>query len=130
MANDPRFKDSAARAQNCAALIDEIDRAIAARSCDDWAPIFDRHNLIWAPVRTDAEVLDDPQAEAIGAFAAVDHPNIPGCRVVNSPVEFGDADAIPHRAAPELGQHTEEVALEMGLTWDEIARLKASGTLG
>ena len=54
---DPRFKDSTARAQNCAALTGEIDRAVAARSCDDWAPIFDRHNLIWAPVRTDAEVL-------------------------------------------------------------------------
>jgi crotonobetainyl-CoA:carnitine CoA-transferase CaiB-like acyl-CoA transferase len=128
--NDPRFKDSTARAQNCAALTGEIDRAIAARSCDDWAPIFNRHNLIWAPMRTDAEVLDDPQAEAIGAFAAVDHPSIPGCRVVNSPVEFGDADTRPYRAAPELGQHTEEVALEMGLTWDEIAGLKASGTLG
>ncbi len=128
--NDPRFKDSSARAQNCTALIDEIDRAIADRSSDDWAPIFDRHNLVWAPVRTDAEVLVDPQAEAIGAFAAVDHPNIPGCRVVNSPVEFCGATTRPHRAAPELGQHTEEVALEMGLTWDEIARLKASGTLG
>ena len=128
--NDPRFKDSAARAQNCAALTDEIDRAVAARTSDDWGPIFDRHNLIWAPVRTDAEVLEDPQAEAIGAFAAADHPNIPGCRVVNSPVEFGGADASPHRAAPELGQHTEEVAVEMGLTWDQIASLKASGTLG
>ena len=103
---------------------------VATRSCDDWAPIFDRNNLIWAPVRNDAEVLDDPQARAIGAFAAVNHPNIPGCRVVNSPVEFGDAPSQPHRAAPELGQHTEEVALEIGLTWDEIARLKASGTLG
>lgn len=128
--NDPRFKDSTARAQNCTALIDEIDRVIAAKNSDDWAPIFDRHNLVWAPVRTDAEVLVDPQAEAIGAFAAVDHPNIPGCRVVNSPVEFGGAGTRPHRAAPELGQHTEEVALEMGLTWDEIGRLKASGTLG
>ena len=127
---DPRFKDSVARAQNCAALTGEIDRAIALRTCDDWAPMFDRHNLIWAPVRTDAEVLVDPQAEAIGAFAAVDHPNIPGCRVVNSPVEFGGVDPVPHRAAPELGQHTEEVALEMGLTWDQIATLKASGTLG
>ncbi len=127
---DPRFKDSVARAQNCAALTGEIDRAIALRTCDDWAPIFDRHYLIWAPVRTDAEVLVDPQAEAIGAFAAVDHPNIPGCRVVNSPVEFGGVDPVPHRAAPELGQHTEEVALEMGLTWDQIATLKASGTLG
>jgi crotonobetainyl-CoA:carnitine CoA-transferase CaiB-like acyl-CoA transferase len=81
-------------------------------------------------VRTDAEVLDDPQAEAIGAFAAVDHPNIPGCRIVNSPVEFSDIPSQPHRAAPELGQHTEEVALEMGLSWDEIGRLKASAALG
>jgi len=128
--DDPRFKDSTTRAQNCATLTGEIDRAVAARTSDEWAPVFDRHNLVWAPVRTDAEVLDDPQAEAIGAFAAVDHPNISECRVVNSPVEFGDVDQEPHRAAPELGQHTEEVALEIGLTWDEIARLKASGTLG
>jgi crotonobetainyl-CoA:carnitine CoA-transferase CaiB-like acyl-CoA transferase len=128
--DDPRFKDSSARAEDCAALTDEIDRVVATRTSNEWAPIFDRHNLIWAPVRTDAEVLDDPQAEAIGAFANVDHPNIPQCRVVNSPVEFGDVDKTPHRGAPELGQHTEEVALEMGLTWDEIARLKSSGTLG
>lgn len=128
--DDPRFKDSLVRAQNCAALTGEIDRAIAAKSSDDWAAIFDRYNLIWAPVRTDAEVLGDPQAHAIGAFAAVDHPNIPGCRVVNSPVEFADSPPIPHRAAPELGQHTEEVALEIGLSWEEIARLKASGAIG
>jgi crotonobetainyl-CoA:carnitine CoA-transferase CaiB-like acyl-CoA transferase len=128
--HDPLYKDSTARGLHCTALIEEIDRAVAARTSDEWAPIFDRHKLIWAPVRTDAEVLDDPQAEAIGAFAAVDHPNIPGCRVVNSPIEFGDADKQPHRAAPELGQHTEEIALEIGLTWEEIARLKASGTLG
>ena len=128
--NDPRFKDSTVRGQNCAALTAEIDRVVATKSSDEWAPIFDRHNLIWAPVRTDAEVLQDPQADAIGAFAAVDHPQIPGCRVVNSPVEFGDADARAHRAAPELGQHTEEIALEMGLGWDEIARLKDGGVLG
>jgi crotonobetainyl-CoA:carnitine CoA-transferase CaiB-like acyl-CoA transferase len=43
---------------------------------------------------------------------------------------LGDVDKRPHRAAPELGQHTEEVALEIGLSWDEIERLKASGALG
>ncbi len=128
--SDPRFKDSVARGQNCGALTGEIDRVMASKRADEWAPVFDRNNLIWAPVRTDAEVLEDPQAEAIGAFAAVDHPQISGCRVVNSPVEFGDADPRAHRAAPELGQHTEEVALEAGLTWEEIARLKEAGVLG
>jgi crotonobetainyl-CoA:carnitine CoA-transferase CaiB-like acyl-CoA transferase len=128
--NDPRFKDSTVRGQNCAALTAEIDRVVATKSSNEWAPIFDRHNLIWAPVRTGAEVLQDPQADAIGAFAAVDHPQIPGCRVVNSPVEFGGARLRAHRAAPELGQHTEEVALEMGLSWEEIGRLKDAGVLG
>jgi crotonobetainyl-CoA:carnitine CoA-transferase CaiB-like acyl-CoA transferase len=75
-------------------------------------------------VNTAAEVLNDPQAHAIGAFAALDHPTVPGTRVVNSPIEFGTSRPKPHRVAPELGQHTEEVALEVGLSWDEIGRLK------
>jgi crotonobetainyl-CoA:carnitine CoA-transferase CaiB-like acyl-CoA transferase len=127
---DPRFANAGVRAQNCAAMTAEIDAVVATRSAEQWAPILDRHELIWAPVRNDAEVLEDPQAHAIGAFAAVDHPNIAGCRVVSSPVTFGEHDSKPHRAAPELGQHTEEVALEVGLSWEEIRRLKESGAIG
>ncbi len=128
--NDARYKDSSARAENCGALTAEIDRIVAGKASTEWAPIFDQHQLIWAPVRTDAEVIEDPQAHAIGAFADVEHPQIPGCRVVNSPVEFGDADSRAHRGAPELGQHSEEVALEAGLSWEEIGRLKESGAMG
>src|SRR5215472_18953818 len=122
--DDPRFAHAGVRAKNCAAMTALIDEVVAARACDEWAPLFDRHELIWAPVNTDAEVLNDPQAHAIGAFAAVDHPTVPGSRVVNSPVEFGAFQPRPHRVAPELGQHTEEIALEVGLSWDEIGRLK------
>ncbi|MGO9455025.1 MAG: CaiB/BaiF CoA transferase family protein [Candidatus Binataceae bacterium] len=128
--NDARFDDATVRAKNCAAMTAEIDAQVATQTRAQWAPILDRHELIWAPVNTDAEVIDDPQAHAIGAFAPVDHPNIPGCRVVNSPIEFGGVDPQPHRAAPELGQHTEEVALEAGLSWEDIARLKESGAIG
>ena len=115
--NDPRFANQIVRAQNCAAMTAEIDAVMATRTRAQWAPIFDRHELIWAPMHTDAEVLADPQAHAIGAFAPVDHPRIPGCRVVNSPVEFGDVPNTPHRAAPELGQHTEEILSAAGLRW-------------
>ncbi len=128
--DDPRFANAAVRARNCTAMTAEIDQTVATRTRSEWAPIFDRHELIWAPVNTDEEVLGDPQAHAIGAFAPVDHPNLPGCRVVNSPIEFGGIAPRPHRAAPELGQHTEEVALEVGLRWDEIAKLKESGAIG
>ncbi|HUA32709.1 MAG TPA: CoA transferase [Candidatus Binataceae bacterium] len=128
--DDQRFTSAGSRAKNCAALTAEIDAALAQRGFAEWAPIFDRHHLIWAPVQTDAEVLNDPQAEAIGAFAPVDHPTLKNMRLVNSPVEFGDDQPPTHRLAPELGQHTEEVALEIGYTWEEITRLKESGALG
>jgi len=129
-ADDPRFATAGIRAKNCTAMTALIDEVVATRPREEWAPIFDRHELIWAPVNTDAEVLNDPQAHAIGAFAAVDHPHVPGSRVVNSPIEFGGVEPKPHRIAPELGQHTEEVALEVGLSWEDIGRLKDSGAIG
>jgi crotonobetainyl-CoA:carnitine CoA-transferase CaiB-like acyl-CoA transferase len=33
------------------------------------------------------------------------------------------------RPAPEFGQQTEEVLLELGHSWDDIARLKESGAV-
>jgi crotonobetainyl-CoA:carnitine CoA-transferase CaiB-like acyl-CoA transferase len=128
--SDSRYRDATARLKNCTALIAEIDQVIASRNFDEWAPRFDRHHLIWAPVQTDAEVLRDPQAHAIGAFVPIAPHEIPDARVVASPVEFGDEPRGAYQAAPELGQHTEEVALEIGLSWDDIARMRAAGAIG
>jgi len=128
--DDPRFTNASVRARNSSAMTAEIDEVVATRTRDEWAPILDHHQLIWAPINSEAEVLRDPQAEALGAFARVDHPTLEHCRVVNSPIEFSDVPTEPYRAAPALGQHTEEVALELGFSWSEIARLKESGALG
>jgi crotonobetainyl-CoA:carnitine CoA-transferase CaiB-like acyl-CoA transferase len=128
--DDPRFKDFGGRRKDSRELTRLIDEAIASRTRAEWAPTFDRHQLIWAPVQTEEEVLRDRQAEAVGAFVDIEHPNIAGCRVVNSPIEFGTAPHPAYRHAPELGAHTEEVALEAGLTWEEIAKLKDAGVIG
>jgi crotonobetainyl-CoA:carnitine CoA-transferase CaiB-like acyl-CoA transferase len=127
---DPRYSHFFQRMRNSRALTAEIDTIVATRTPQEWAPIFDGHNLFWAPVQTDEEVIQDPQAEAIGAFVPVNHPQIANCRVVGSPVEFSDSPITQFSAAPELGQHTEQVAQEVGLSWQQIARLKAIGAIG
>ena len=81
-------------------------------------------------MQTDEEVIVDPQAIAIGAFPEIDHPHVKNLRLVRGPVEFGATKVGPRSSAPELGQHTEEVALEAGLSWEEIASLKELGALG
>jgi len=128
---DPRFSDSQARRQNCRELISAISAVVATRTRSEWAPVFDRHGLFWAPVQTNEEVLEDPQAQAIGTFVPVDHPRIGKCRLVNNPIRFSPSGSdTAHKAAPELGQQSEEVALELGFSWEEIARLKQSRVLG
>jgi crotonobetainyl-CoA:carnitine CoA-transferase CaiB-like acyl-CoA transferase len=128
--SDQRFSDFHGRMSNSRVLTAAIEEAIATRTLNEWTTIFDRHGLFWAPVQTDEEVLKDPQAIAIGAFAPVEHPQIQDCRVVRSPIDFGEAESSRYAAAPELGQHTEEVAREVGMSWEEIARLKEIGAIG
>ncbi|MCK6556744.1 CoA transferase [Candidatus Binatia bacterium] len=130
LAADPRFTDVFARAQNGMALIELLDGIFATRPRAEWATRFDAHDLVWAPVQTVSEVVDDPQARALDAFATVPHRTGEDIRVVRSPVEFSGTPGSIRRAAPELGEHTEEVLLEHGYTWDDIATLKEKGAIG
>lgn len=92
-----------------------------------WAPLDDwrrRLGTLWAPwevVQNQVEVLDDPQARENGYVTEVDHPTGRKITVVRSPVQF-DETLTPLGPAPEPGAHTEEVLLEIGHDWDDIAR--------
>ncbi|MGH7819487.1 MAG: CoA transferase, partial [Candidatus Binatia bacterium] len=89
-----------------------------------------RHDLIWAPVQTIREVVDDPQAAALEAFQTISHRSGEEIRLVKTPVEFGATPAAVRHGAPELGEHTEQVLLEMGYSWEDIASLREKGALG
>jgi crotonobetainyl-CoA:carnitine CoA-transferase CaiB-like acyl-CoA transferase len=49
--------------------------------------------------------------------------------VVAAPVSFSDTPARPAASVPELGQHTEEVLLDLGYTWDDIGRLRGTSAI-
>jgi crotonobetainyl-CoA:carnitine CoA-transferase CaiB-like acyl-CoA transferase len=126
--DDPRFADSAARAGNsevCRAVLAAI---FAGAPLSEWRTRLSSLVAPWEPVADSAEAGQDPQALANGYVAAVEHPSGATLRVVRAPVTF-DARLADLGTAPEFGQHTEEILLELGRSWDDIAGLKESGAI-
>ena len=123
---DPRFVDITARKTNHATLIAELDAIFASAPFAVWAERLDAAGMWWAPVQTIAEAVVDPQTEACGAFIDVPTPDGASARMLATPVDFADHRPCAERPAPEPGQHTEEVLLELGYAWEAIAELKAA----
>jgi crotonobetainyl-CoA:carnitine CoA-transferase CaiB-like acyl-CoA transferase len=127
--NDPRFSSLAGRRENCAELVRLLDEIFPTRLLAEWAEIFDREGVWWSPVQTTDEVVEDPQVIASGAFVDVPLPDEGSARMVASPVDFSGTPWAPRSTAPELGQHTEEILLELGYDWEAIATLKEKGAI-
>jgi crotonobetainyl-CoA:carnitine CoA-transferase CaiB-like acyl-CoA transferase len=126
---DERFADINIRREHGPELVKELDKVIGTKTLDEWGPIFDRENVWWAPVNNLNDVVDDPVAHEAGVFPEVNGPDGP-VAYVNTPSDFSDTTVGPRGLAPELGQHTEEVLQEAGLTWDEISALRERGAFG
>jgi crotonobetainyl-CoA:carnitine CoA-transferase CaiB-like acyl-CoA transferase len=128
MRDDERWSDITRRRQNAESLVHELDREFAKKTMAEWGPVLDAHNVWWAPVNTISDALQDPAVRNAGAFVEVEGPDGP-VPMVNSPADFYGTPAAPRGMPPELGQHTEEVLLELGYDWDGIIALKEGGAI-
>jgi crotonobetainyl-CoA:carnitine CoA-transferase CaiB-like acyl-CoA transferase len=126
---DHRFDSLAKRTENRLELIPLLDSVFAEKTLAEWTELLDREGCIWAPAQTIAETIDHPQTVARNAFNEIDHPTHGRLKLVDSPVKFAGAHVSARGPAPELGQHTEEVLLDAGYSWEEIAGFRADGLL-
>jgi crotonobetainyl-CoA:carnitine CoA-transferase CaiB-like acyl-CoA transferase len=122
--HDPRFSTIEARHDNGKELVAILDEKFATKNRDEWVEIFKREDVIHTPVQSASEVFQDPQALANDYIVSVDHPVWGKIKMLGFHWNFHDTPASVHREAPELGQHTEEIILEQGYTWEDITGLK------
>ena len=127
--DDPRFDSLETRRRNSRELVGILEDAFAAAPRDEWGRRLDAHGVIWAAIQSMTEVIEDPQARANGYYTTVDHPSLGPFETVDAPFRFGRSRVTARGPAPELGQHTEEVLLEFGYSWEEIAALRERGAL-
>ena len=130
LADDKRFATPQDRYRNRAEIIGLLDGVFASAPASSWAAALDASGVVWAPAATLPELVDDPQARAVGMWAEVDHPVAGPFETLAAPFTMASSTVAVRGPAPEVGEHTEEVLRRFGVAGGRVAELFAAGVLG
>jgi formyl-CoA transferase len=114
---DPRFATRALRMEHYFEIQEIAAEIIVGAPRDHWAQVFTEQDVPFAPIYRIEEVEDDPQVQHLQSFIDLDHPTEGRVRTISRPVLIDGSRADqPRRAPPILGEHTEEILRELGLS--------------
>lgn len=131
LAEDPRFANTRSRGENCQECIAILDKIFATKPRDAWMNILREKvpKMAFAKVMALAEVPEDPQVLANEYVVEYDHPIFDKVKLVGYPVWFSKTPCGIKGKAPEFGEHTEDILLSAGYSWEDIGTLKEGGII-
>jgi crotonobetainyl-CoA:carnitine CoA-transferase CaiB-like acyl-CoA transferase len=112
------------------ALIPKVDEIFASKTAAYWKELFRKHDLLIEIVQEYADLATDPQVVENNMVTEFEHPTFGALQMVAPAVNLSETPGSVRTPAPEFSQHTEEVLLEAGYTWEEIEQLRSSGAIG
>ena len=127
LAEDPRYNSPEGRVKHSAEIIALLDTAFAKKDLAEWRDIFKSEELTHSPVWNFQDMADDPAMTANDVIVPMDHPEYGPMRTVDSPMKVHGSQKVSPKAAPGLGQHTEETLTNLGYSASEIEQLKSTG---
>jgi len=130
LARDPRFATRADRRERRAELTARLAPVFRTRTVADWMARLEAHDVLCAPVNRYADLPLDPQIAASRLLVEQEHPRAGRFRTLDTPIRFDRTPGEIRTPAPGLGEHTDTVLSQAGLSPTEIASLRKSGTIG
>ena len=124
---DPMYQTERERSRHRMELIEILDNTFKKRTLAEWLDIFEKKNASfpYSPINRWKDLITDPQVMENQYMVDFDHPSIGPVKLPGFPVLFSETPAKIERQAPEHGEHTEEILLELcDFSWEKIAELK------
>ncbi len=128
---DPRFVMNSDRVKNQGELAAIINDRLRGKSSEEWLRIFDAQGVPCGLVGRLPEVVESEQSKALELVARTPLRNFDSktYSTIRLPLNLEDRPVTPKKAPPGLGEDTESVLLQAGVTWDELAELRRSGVI-
>jgi crotonobetainyl-CoA:carnitine CoA-transferase CaiB-like acyl-CoA transferase len=104
-------------------IMEVLDGIFPSKTTKEWLDILTEIDILVAEVADYRMLLENDQARANGYLQELDHPSAGRVLVSGTPITYNGEVRTESPLPPEMGQHTEEILLEFGYTWEEIAAL-------
>lgn len=127
--DDPRFARDTDRAKNRAALNETLAGVFRGRTTDDWIERLNALGVPCGPILRVDEVFADPQVMHGGMVATVPHPTRGELEVLAPTATLSRTPGRLERALGPKGWDTDGVLAELGYSAEEVAALRAEGTV-
>jgi len=121
--SDPRYASNALRVQHADALQADIEAVFTSQPTAHWVEALDAAAVPGGPVYSYQQVFDDPHVKARAMVVEMEHPIMGTIKTFGSPVKSSGELVSIRRAAPWLGQHSEEIVRSLGIAEDEVKSL-------
>ncbi|MGQ4877083.1 CaiB/BaiF CoA transferase family protein [Billgrantia sp. LNSP4103-1] len=125
-ASDPAYATNAARVGHRDALVPKLQAILMTRKRDEWLAELEARGIPAGPINTIAEVFDDPQVKHRGMQRTLKRGELEVPQVA-CPLRFDNEPAVSEVAPPRLGQDSDAILAEMGLSTEDIQRLRREG---
>jgi crotonobetainyl-CoA:carnitine CoA-transferase CaiB-like acyl-CoA transferase len=129
LASDERFAGREARIKNYLELTHVLAKTFATKPRGEWMTQLEAEDVPFAPVHNIPEVIDDPQIKHLETFRTLQHPTEGDMVSIRRPVRIDGGRDGSDLPAPTLGQHTDEVLLELGYDQSGIGKLRTASVI-
>jgi len=126
---NPRFATQQDRAENHDGILTILEETFRKKPRADWLKLLDEAAVSNAPIYSAGEVFDDPQVKHLGLPQQIDHPVRGVSKLIGNGVNLSDTPVQFLRAAPLLGENTDEILQDLGFDEAAVKKLRTEGVV-
>jgi len=127
--DDERFASNASRLGHREELRSILDQLLPSRTTDEWLEMLSAAGVPCGRINRVSDTLESEVLRARDMVQEVDHPKAGRIRLLGIPVKLSDSPGEIRLPPPLLGEHTDEILIDLGYSTDDIQQMRADGVV-